>query len=90
MHVKHHARMRDSKHRTDRRATVLISEIDDSRARARACVYSFIRNLYNLSARDSIYNAFSRLTRDLKAFCNVTSHSPSQRHANPERVLSAG
>jgi len=72
MRVKHHARMRDSKHRTDRRATDLISEIDDSRA------------------RDSIYNAFSRLTRDLKAFCNVTSHSPSQRHANPERVLSAG
>jgi hypothetical protein len=40
MRVKHHARMRDSKHRTDRRATDLISEIDDSRARVYTVLYA--------------------------------------------------
>jgi len=48
MRVKHHARMRDSKHRTDRRATDLISEIDDSRARARARVYTVLYAIYTI------------------------------------------
>jgi len=80
MRAKHHARTRhdDSKRRAGRRATDLISGIDDSHARVYIS-HGFIRNLYNLSARDSIYNAFCRPARDLKVSCNVTSRSPSAR-----------